>query len=442
MPASAARGEEAGDVGASVGLHHPEVGEPLGPGAVLELARVLLPPLERDVADFRMSGRVLEGEGAGAGADLQLERARSAEHPGPVGRREQGHELGAGRFGAKEWSSGHRGRRGRRDSAVYHVLQVEPHEGAALARRRTGPRGRGSRAGQLRRGAPRAPGALQGSSRARPSRGAHLRAAPGQGAPAGAGPAADHPAAHASSSCWRGRGSTSWWCSPSPLEFARTPARDFEAMLLDQARIRARGRGAGLHLWSAARRHGGHADRGGRVPRCGGRRGGAGDGGRRGGVLVDASASTSSRGGWARRGRCSGGPSTWTAWWCRATGGAGASASPPPTWTPRRAAPRLGGVRGARGADRRQVARRGGEHRRQADLRRDRGDRGGAPARLRPGTCTDRKLRVEFLERLRAEQRFASVSELTAQIQRDVEEARRGACAHLGGSLTPFFPTS
>ena len=49
---------------------------------------------------------------------------------------------------------------------------------------------------------------------------------------------------------------------------------------------------------------------------------------------------------------------------------------------------------------------------------------------------------MEFLERLRAERRFASVSELTAQIQRDVEERTGGACTHLGGSLTPFFPTS
>ncbi|MGZ5958943.1 MAG: riboflavin kinase, partial [Myxococcaceae bacterium] len=33
-------------------------------------------------------------------------------------------------------------------------------------------------------------------------------------------------------------------------------------------------------------------------------------------------------------------------------------------------------------------------------------------------------VRVEFLDRLRAERRFGSVSELTAQIQRDVETAR------------------
>jgi riboflavin kinase/FMN adenylyltransferase len=40
------------------------------------------------------------------------------------------------------------------------------------------------------------------------------------------------------------------------------------------------------------------------------------------------------------------------------------------------------------------------------------------------GDLYQKELRVQFVERLRAEQRFGSVGELTAQIGRDVEAAR------------------
>jgi riboflavin kinase/FMN adenylyltransferase len=40
------------------------------------------------------------------------------------------------------------------------------------------------------------------------------------------------------------------------------------------------------------------------------------------------------------------------------------------------------------------------------------------------GQLYERRLRVQFVDRLRSEQRFGSVAELTAQIRRDLESAR------------------
>jgi riboflavin kinase / FMN adenylyltransferase len=52
------------------------------------------------------------------------------------------------------------------------------------------------------------------------------------------------------------------------------------------------------------------------------------------------------------------------------------------------------------------------------------------------GDLYGQQLRVAFIERLRGEQRFPSVDDLIAQMQRDVEEARE-LCA----SFTPPTPT-
>ena len=53
-----------------------------------------------------MARGVTQGEGPGPGADLQLQRPGPTEDARPVRGRQQGEELGAGRFGSKERTSG------------------------------------------------------------------------------------------------------------------------------------------------------------------------------------------------------------------------------------------------------------------------------------------------------------------------------------------------
>ena len=100
-------GEEPGDDRPGVGLDHPEVLQPAGPRPVVELARVLLPPLDGHVADPGMARCVAQGEGSGPGANLQLQRPGPTEHRRPVRGGQQREELGTGRFRSKEWTSGH-----------------------------------------------------------------------------------------------------------------------------------------------------------------------------------------------------------------------------------------------------------------------------------------------------------------------------------------------
>ena len=75
--------------------------------------------------------------------------------------------------------------------------------------------------------------------------------------------------------------------------------------------------------------------------------------------------------------------------------------------------------------DRRHRARRGDQHRRAADVRRDRRRPSRRTCWATRATCTARRVRLAFVQRLRDERRFEDVDALRAQIEADQRRAER-----------------
>ena len=205
------------------------------------------------------------------------------------------------------------------------------------------------------------------------ARRAHLRAPPGQGAPAGAGAQADHAAAPQARAAGGRRAGRRGGAALHPRVRPHAGA-GLRGDALRRARVRAVVVGGDYTY--GAQRAGTVATltRGGHGPWGSGGVVDAGDGGRRGGLVLAQVREyiLEGRVGAARRAaRSAVRPGRGGGDGRRAR--AGASASPPPTWTPTsELRPRPGCTRSGRGPGETAVARWGGQHRGQADLRRRR----------------------------------------------------------------------